>query len=92
MSLPAPSASAASATAAPCPDHAGGEPARAPANPGCCAGAACALHCLPATPLPASAEGRAKDHRAAPTPPPVALAGLPGAVSPPLYRPPRPLA
>ncbi len=77
---------------APCPDHAGGLPAKAPAKPGCCIGAACALHCLPVSALPAATRAPPPDLRPGAPPPAVALTGLPGAVPSPLYRPPRALA
>ena len=77
---------------APCPDHAGGTPAKAPARPGCCIGAACALHCLPVSALPAATNAPLPDLRPVAPPPALVLTGLPGAVSSPLYRPPRALA
>lgn len=77
---------------APCPDHAGGAPAQAPAKSDCCIGAACALHCLPVSALPAATNAPLPDLRPVAPPPALALTGLPGAVSSPLYRPPRALA
>ncbi|PWR22810.1 hypothetical protein DKG74_10300 [Zavarzinia aquatilis] len=77
---------------APCPDHADSQPAQAPAKTGCCIGAACALHCLPVNALPAATDAPRLGPRPLPIPAALALTGLPGAVPPPLYRPPRALA